>query len=76
MNLAQLRPVLQALQQQQREAAATAPPGSCAAIAPAMRGLHAMLSAQGLEPEVDEAQVEAELADIMAAVEGGRGMQL
>ncbi|KAI8477446.1 MAG: condensin complex subunit 2-domain-containing protein [Monoraphidium minutum] len=71
VNMAALRPLLQSLQQQQRAAAAAgAAPGACGAVAPAMRGLHALLCSQGLAPEVDEAEVEEEVAAVMAAVEG------
>jgi hypothetical protein len=56
-------------------------PGSCGAIAPAMRQLYALLAAQGdPQADADEAAVEAEVARIMEAVErellwGGKGQR-
>lgn len=56
-----LRPLLAALHPRPG-----ATPGSCGAIAPGMRELYAMAGGGG----VDEGAIEAEVAEIMAAVEG------
>lgn len=69
-----LRPLLRAIQQQQSAAAAAARAGSCSAIAPAMGELYALVGRQGGPGVVDESEVEAEVAEIMAAV-AGRGWE-
>ncbi|GBF88554.1 condensin complex subunit 2 [Raphidocelis subcapitata] len=67
INLGPLRTLLEAIN---RPPPPDRRPGSCGAIAPAMRQLYALLAAQG-EPQAaaDEAAVEAEVARIMESVE-------
>jgi hypothetical protein len=71
INVSLLKPLLQTLHQQQQRAAAEGNrPGTCGAIAPAMRELYAMVARDVPYVRVDEKQVEDEVAEIMAAVEG------